>query len=259
MTSSHLLKGVTKMKRWLVRILKVLGGIIAVLVVLAIAAVIYVQAAWNRPYGRPVPQLIASTDKETVARGEYLFKYGNLCWGCHSPGTADANSAPVGGREFDLRKMGPGFGIFYSSNITPDPDTGIGRWSDGAIALTVGTRGLPDGPKGRGRLREDVSAERQPCDPGWPRSNRRQRYFSMASPRADSRSTPEPLATQIRENSTSPTSAGHSWDARKASRPYPVPLRYPLASSPTSEARSSSLACIEDSSPCAATNSATIS
>lgn len=135
------------MKRWLVRILKVLGGIIAVLVVVAIALVTYVQVAWNRPYGRPVPQLTAPTDKETVARGEYLFKYGNQCWGCHSLGTADANSAPVGGREFDLRKIGPGFGIFYSPNITPDPDTGIGKWSDGAIV-----RALREGLDHEGRL-----------------------------------------------------------------------------------------------------------
>lgn len=135
------------MRRWLVRILKILGGIVVFLLVVVVALVIYVQVTWNRPYGRPVPQLAAPTDKETIARGEYLFKYGNQCWGCHSQGTADSNTAPAGGREFDLRKIGPGFGIFYASNITPDPETGIGKWSDGAIV-----RALREGLDHEGRL-----------------------------------------------------------------------------------------------------------
>jgi mono/diheme cytochrome c family protein len=55
--------------------------------------------------------------------GEYLFRAA-VCAGCHTD--AKHNGAPLAG--------GPAlttpFGIFYAPNITPDPDTGIGRWSE---------------------------------------------------------------------------------------------------------------------------------
>ncbi|RKP47450.1 c-type cytochrome [Trinickia fusca] len=60
-----------------------------------------------------------STD--LVKRGEYLARAGD-CMACH---TAD-NSRPFAGG----LPMSTPFGTIYTPNITPDPDTGIGRWSD---------------------------------------------------------------------------------------------------------------------------------
>lgn len=57
-----------------------------------------------------------------IARGRYLVRAGD-CAACH---TAE-NGAPFAGG----RAVPTPFGVIYSSNITPDPDTGIGRWSDG--------------------------------------------------------------------------------------------------------------------------------
>ncbi|GJQ20992.1 MAG: alcohol dehydrogenase [Bacteroidia bacterium] len=118
------------------RLLWIAGSLVAVILVAIIAVVLYVHSAWDTPHDRPVVSLKASTDPLAVARGEYLFKYGHACWGCHSP-KPDAAVPPSGGRAFDLRSVGPGFGIFYARNITPDPETGIGAWSDGEIVRAL--------------------------------------------------------------------------------------------------------------------------
>src|SRR6185369_6578123 len=57
---------------------------------------------------------------ETVARGAYLARVGN-CSACH---TERGGLAFAGGRAIDTP-----FGTVYASNLTPDPVSGIGRWS----------------------------------------------------------------------------------------------------------------------------------
>ncbi len=57
---------------------------------------------------------------ELIHRGEYLVRAGD-CISCH---TARNGKAFAGGVPFKTL-----FGIFYSHNITPDPETGIGRWT----------------------------------------------------------------------------------------------------------------------------------
>ena len=69
-----------------------------------------------------------------VERGEYIFRAAG-CVGCHTD--AD-NNGPflAGGREFETP-----FGTFFSPNITPDGETGIGRWTEAEFiaAMTKGT------------------------------------------------------------------------------------------------------------------------
>jgi mono/diheme cytochrome c family protein len=69
------------------------------------------------PTGVPAELRAASL----VARGEYLARAAD-CLVCH---TAKDGTPFVGGRAFVLP-----FGTLYSTNITPDSDTGIGRYSD---------------------------------------------------------------------------------------------------------------------------------
>lgn len=118
------------------RLLVLLAVLAGAALVVVLGVFVYVQLSWDSPYDRPVVPLKASTDPAAVERGEYLFKYGHNCWSCHSP-TLDAAVPPSGGRAFDLRSVGPGFGIFYARNITPDPETGIGDWSDGEIVRAL--------------------------------------------------------------------------------------------------------------------------
>lgn len=57
---------------------------------------------------------------DPVTRGAYLVSVGD-CRGCHSrPGGQDL----AGGLPLNTP-----FGVIYATNITPDPDTGIGKWT----------------------------------------------------------------------------------------------------------------------------------
>ena len=71
----------------------------------------------SSPTGAP-PELAAAP---LVARGEYLALAAD-CKACH---TARGGQPFAGGRAFELP-----FGTLYTPNITPDPKTGIGAWSD---------------------------------------------------------------------------------------------------------------------------------
>jgi mono/diheme cytochrome c family protein len=80
--------------------------------------------------GVPVP---SAFDPALVQRGAALAAIGN-CRGCH---TTRGGEAFAGG----LAMRSP-FGTIYSTNITPDAETGIGRWSEAAFrrALREGIR-----------------------------------------------------------------------------------------------------------------------
>ncbi len=63
----------------------------------------------------------AAPQSDAVMRGEYLVRAGG-CFSCHS--------APGGEPLAGGRPLATPFGTFYSPNITPDRETGIGSWSD---------------------------------------------------------------------------------------------------------------------------------
>ncbi len=126
------------MDKWLRRILRGLAILAAVLVLLVIGLVGYVQLFSGRPLERPVRQMRAPQDAQTIARGEFLYNSSTLCWSCHgSAGGYRPNEPQAGGRKFDLSNVGPGFGVFYASNLTPDIETGIGAWSDGELVRAI--------------------------------------------------------------------------------------------------------------------------
>lgn len=91
--------------------------------------------AW--PLGFMASNSLAETQLE---RGAYLVNGVMACANCHTP--LDANGpvlskALAGGRVFDT----PAFKV-HASNITPDKETGIGKWSDTELKtfLTTGAR-----------------------------------------------------------------------------------------------------------------------
>lgn len=87
-------------------------------VLLATAAALYIalQPAPDRPVAATLDQDRAAQ----VARGEYLARAGN-CMACH---TAPGGIPWAGGRAMDTP-----FGTIYTSNLTPDPTTGLGQWT----------------------------------------------------------------------------------------------------------------------------------
>ena len=71
-----------------------------------------------------VPSAIAhSADQDPVARGKAILEASGGCT-CHTD--VKGGGEPLAGG----RPLKTPFGVFYSTNITPDPDTGIGRWTD---------------------------------------------------------------------------------------------------------------------------------
>src|SRR5271155_3370988 len=77
------------------------------------------------PINPPAPQSFAP---ELVAKGEALAA-GGFCTECH---TAKGGQRFAGGYP-----MHTPFGVLYSTNITPDPETGIGAWSEAAFARSM--------------------------------------------------------------------------------------------------------------------------
>ncbi|HET7889717.1 MAG TPA: cytochrome c [Bradyrhizobium sp.] len=83
-------------------------------------------------------QLPSPPSPETIAKGKALTEAGD-CGSCH---TADPSKPFAGGKRIDTP-----FGGIYSANLTPDLNTGIGRWTDEAFlrAMRYGER--PDGAR----------------------------------------------------------------------------------------------------------------
>jgi mono/diheme cytochrome c family protein len=101
---------------------RIIGGIVAVAVIAgAIAAFAVV---WRPVLAAIDPPQPSSFDSALVRRGRDLAAIGN-CNNCHTV---------RGGKDFagGLPVPTP-FGTIYSSNITPDAETGIGRWSEAAF------------------------------------------------------------------------------------------------------------------------------
>jgi len=108
----------------------------ATAIVLAVAAFVF----WWLTRPDPFPASAIPAHQVSLANGETLYHSGS-CYACHRPpeGAAEA-SLPSGGRPFPTP-----IGVFYPQNITPDSETGIGRWSEADFVGAM-TRGLaPDG------------------------------------------------------------------------------------------------------------------
>jgi mono/diheme cytochrome c family protein len=70
------------------------------------------------------------------ARGAVVFALAGGC-GCHTP-----EKGPVGAGGVAIETP---FGTFYSTNVTPDEETGIGAWSDLEVARAIRAGELRDG------------------------------------------------------------------------------------------------------------------
>lgn len=83
-----------------------------------------------------VPAVPSATPAPDAKRGAYLFNAGG-CASCH---TRKGGAALAGGTELKTP-----YGVFVAPNITPDPKTGIGTWSetDFLRAMRIGVS--PDG------------------------------------------------------------------------------------------------------------------
>jgi len=98
--------------------------LLAVVVLSCLGLIGFGVLAW-RPAIAPVALSAAdSFAPELIAKGEALAG-GGYCAECHTPKGAQKFA---GGYAFATP-----FGVLYSTNITPDPETGIGTWSEEAF------------------------------------------------------------------------------------------------------------------------------
>ena len=80
-----------------------------------------------------------------VDRGKYLATVMG-CSDCHTDGSLAGKpdmAHYLGGSTIGFEI--PGLGYFYGANLTPDPETGLGAWSQKQIVAAITTGMRPDG------------------------------------------------------------------------------------------------------------------
>lgn len=110
-----------------------------VLLVLIAGISVTVAARQHLHYDAPYPNIKASQDSATITHGKHLVLGAAHCVACHSTSKnadslvrAGADVPLSGGYQFKFA-----LGTFYTSNITPDSATGIGRYSDRELARAL--------------------------------------------------------------------------------------------------------------------------
>lgn len=104
--------------------MKLRSVLLALLAIGAMGGTIALLYAWESPIPSIDPRSAKAPDPAAARRGARLALLGD-CATCH---TAPGRAPYAGGLA-----MPTPFGTIYSTNITPDPETGIGRWSEQAF------------------------------------------------------------------------------------------------------------------------------
>jgi len=121
---------------------KILLGIALVLVVLLVAG-ISLTIGWRPFFGpnaRPLTSRKFDSTPTRLERGRYIFNSGAACVDCHSPHDTTVPDHPV---RSDMQGAGEVMpfdtlpGRVVASNLTPDPQTGAGSWSDDQLARAI--------------------------------------------------------------------------------------------------------------------------
>lgn len=122
------------------KLLKIFGGILAVLVIAITGLLTYISTAL--PNVEPAPDLKIELTDERIKKGEYLANTVYVCMDCHSDRdyskfalTIKEGTYGKGGNLFGTEMGLPG--NYYAKNLTPYH---LGDWTDGEIfrAITTG-------------------------------------------------------------------------------------------------------------------------
>jgi mono/diheme cytochrome c family protein len=130
------------------RFLSILRWTCIVTGIIILLAVISVNLLFPPRFDAPKVNLSASSDSNVIGRGKYLVYGPAHCAECHVKADRGdimslekiiQNEPLSGGLRFTL----PG-GMIYSANLTPDKETGTGRYSDGDLARIIRYCTRPD-------------------------------------------------------------------------------------------------------------------
>ena len=122
------------------KVLRVVGIILAIIIVIIAGLIVFVKTAL--PNVGKAPDIKIELTQKRIERGKYLASHVSGCKACHSQRDWTVYSAPakdgtfgMGGESFDKNEGLPG--ILYSKNLTP---YALHDWTDGEIlrALTEG-------------------------------------------------------------------------------------------------------------------------
>jgi len=119
---------------------KILLGILTLLVLLVLGAITAV--GWQvilGPDARPLTNRTFAPSEVRLLRGRYLVENVAACFHCHSEHDLNDPARPV---KAGMKGAGwvmpvPELGKIVAPNITPDPETGIGTWTDDEIARAI--------------------------------------------------------------------------------------------------------------------------
>jgi mono/diheme cytochrome c family protein len=127
---------------------RVVKVVLLVVALSAIGLAVHVWRTWDKVYDIALPEVHRSSDAETLRRGEYLVYGPAHCVECHTSSYAEFQKVATGERvslQGGQRFAAPPLGALYSKNLTSDPETGIGRYSDGQIARMMRYSVRPNG------------------------------------------------------------------------------------------------------------------
>jgi mono/diheme cytochrome c family protein len=102
--------------------------LLPLLILVVVATGAFFALAWRSSIAAIEPPAPSSFDPALVKRGSALAAVGN-CAVCH---TRPGGEVLAGGLGLETP-----FGTIYSTNITPDAETGIGRWSEAAFSRSM--------------------------------------------------------------------------------------------------------------------------
>jgi mono/diheme cytochrome c family protein len=124
------------------KLLNVLKWSLLALVAVLVAAITF-TIGWRPfigPRARPLTTQRFAPTPERLARGTYLVKHVTPCMECHAPHRWAEHDAPVeanqvgAGQEILVKGLP---GRVVAPNISPDPDTGAGTWTDDQLARAI--------------------------------------------------------------------------------------------------------------------------
>ncbi|HEY8716293.1 MAG TPA: peptidoglycan DD-metalloendopeptidase family protein, partial [Candidatus Acidoferrum sp.] len=127
----------------MLKILKALGVVVLLVLVLAVIG-ISATIGWRPflgPKSRPLTDRKFDRTQERLQRGTYLAEHVAGCIDCHSP----VKDGPTGPEMADRSKWGSGQifnilgfpGRLVAPNITSDPETGVGNFTDDQLARAI--------------------------------------------------------------------------------------------------------------------------
>lgn len=131
------------------KLMKVVFGVLGVVVLVAAALLSWILLTWEKVYDDiPYPELEVKNDSTIIEHGRYLVRGPAHCSTCHTGNLDEAMQADAG-EELPMRggleiPIGP-IAVLYSANLTPDPETGIGRYTDGQIFRLLRHNVKPNG------------------------------------------------------------------------------------------------------------------